>query len=147
MYHIKPALGCKAILDRDRIAEAATGVSMSFDHGAPNTLEIKQPATHLTCTRVRLHKSAIWNSTLGYPGEGPPSELTSASQNMRGSLTDNAWHHLLKQASLMKIEQLFIQEHNLKIGDERRMKHMKAVAAALGFERCHIYCLHPGRNG
>ena len=104
----------------------------------------------LKCAKVGPHKSAIWDSTLGYPGEGPgtPSALVTATQNMNGSLTGNAWNLLLVEAKRLHIDHLLIQEHNLKV-DDPRLINMYAAARQHGFAQCHIACVpgHVDRGG
>ena len=62
----------------------------------PKAKSLKDRSMTIACAKVGPHKSAIWDSTLGYPGEGPgtPSALVTATQNMNGSLTGNAWNLL-----------------------------------------------------
>ena len=65
---------------------------------------LKDSTVTIKCAKVSPHKSAIWDSTLGYPGEGPgtPSALITATQNMNGSLTSNTWNLLLKEAKRLQ---------------------------------------------
>ena len=111
------------------------------DDGAPLVIR---------CEKVGPRKSAIWDSTLGYPGEGPgaPTTFKIATQNMNGSLTGNAWNLLLREARALKIDLLFVQEHNLK-SEDKRLETMRNCTLAHGFSYCHIACVPQcvGRGG
>ena len=121
------------------------GPEMQKVLGRKSNSVIKDSSMTVKCSKVGPHKSAIWDSTLGCPGEGPGtlSALVTATQNMNGSLTGNAWNLLLKEAKRLQIDHLLIQENNLKV-DDPRLTNMYASARNHGFAYCHIACV-PGK--
>ena len=115
-------------------------------HGGPDG-----PAMHVKCMDTRPHKSAVWDSTLGFPGEGPgpDGQLLYGTQNMNGSLTGNAWRNLLREAKRRTLDILLVQEHNLPVDDPKRLEVMRETARAFGFSYCYVAGIpkNKGRGG
>ena len=71
------------------------------------------------CYFYMLHPRQIWNSTLGYPGEGPDDNpsykpTTIATFNARGLCKRGRLNALLAETRRLNIHILLIQEHNWK---------------------------------
>ena len=80
-----------------------------------------------------LHPRKIWNSTLGYPGEGPSTytPTTCTTFNARGLCRGGRLSALLSEANRRGIHILLIQEHNLK------KKHAVMIADVCRRHRFH----------
>ena len=82
-----------------------------------------------------LHPRQIWNSTLGYPGEGPPP-TTCVTFNARGLCRGGRLAALLSEANRRGIHILLIQEHNLK------KRHAPMIADVCRRHRFHHSVAH-----
>eukprot|EP00965_Chrysotila_dentata_P255483 6212239-Pleurochrysis_carterae.AAC.1 len=73
----------------------------------------------------------IWDSTLGYPGEGPSIKFASA--NLRGGVKSKPrWASTLRALSSSRIDLVAIQEHNLR-KDAKILDSIHFIANAHGF--------------
>jgi hypothetical protein len=92
---------------------------------------------------VKQHSTRFsqrWNSSLGYPGEGPPQPITVATWNARGLVSGGRLDSLLRQAATRGIHILLIQEHNL-IG-----KHRPRVESVCKRRKFHPYVAYLNPN-
>eukprot|EP00965_Chrysotila_dentata_P143793 4751207-Pleurochrysis_carterae.AAC.1 len=79
----------------------------------------------------------IWDSTLGYPGEGPSIKFASA--NLRGGVNSkHRWTSTLRAFSSSRIDLVAIQEHNLR-KDAKSLNSIHFLANAHGF----VFLLSP----
>eukprot|EP00965_Chrysotila_dentata_P190649 6174023-Pleurochrysis_carterae.AAC.4 len=73
----------------------------------------------------------IWDSTLGYPGEGP--SLKFASINLRGGVhSQSQWTSTLRELSSQRIDLVAVQEHNLR-KDTKALNSIHFLANSHGF--------------
>ena len=99
-------------------------------------LPIKQPtAFYLPSPRACLppksiHYSECFDSTLGFPGEGPT--LVFLSNNIRGGLTGNAWWDAISAARGEKADIIGFQEINIQ-KDDPRLGSLATSALNLGY--------------
>ena len=61
--------------------------------------------------RTKPHMTYIWDSTLGYPGEGHPLRLLG--MNVNGLNDPKVVGKLLRQAKQLRVDVIFLQEHNM----------------------------------
>eukprot|EP00965_Chrysotila_dentata_P235098 6200563-Pleurochrysis_carterae.AAC.1 len=79
--------------------------------------------------------SITFDSSLGFPGEGP--NLTFASANIRGSVTNNKWYKSIKRMREDAIDVIAFQEHNLRAADpayKTRLQQFHASAKSLDYK-------------
>eukprot|EP00965_Chrysotila_dentata_P037617 1251568-Pleurochrysis_carterae.AAC.1 len=82
-----------------------------------------------------------WDSTLGYPGEGP--NLKFASANLRGGVNSKSrWSSTLRELSSQRIDLVAIQEHNIR-KDAKALNSIHFLANSHGF----IFLFSPLPNG
>ena len=84
---------------------------------------------HVFCTPLL---TISFDSTLGYPGEGPET-FRVASSNMNGILAPSRLFKICRSACRLKTNVLFIQHTNLSAGDAR-IKDLKRTAKDAGFK-------------
>eukprot|EP00965_Chrysotila_dentata_P200929 6180268-Pleurochrysis_carterae.AAC.4 len=73
----------------------------------------------------------IWDSTLGYPGEGPPIKF--ASVNLRGGVTSRQrWSNALTSFRSLNLDFVAIQEHNLR-NDSKEINSRRFLANSHGY--------------
>ena len=63
-------------------------------------------------SRKIKRRTYVFDSTKGYPGEGPP-RLRAASFNMRGA-DEAKWRDIFNEAKRSRLDVLLLQEHNIK---------------------------------
>ena len=77
-----------------------------------------------------IHYSECFDSTLGFPGEGPT--LVFLSNNIRGGLTGNAWWDAISAARGEKADIIGFQEINIQ-KDDPRLGSLATSALNLGY--------------
>ena len=76
---------------------------------------------------------AAWDSTLGYPGEGPVTAIKFGTSNLRGCLSDRlAWSQNCQRAKHAGIDVWAVQELGLHAGDPRE-ESMRRAATEAGY--------------
>ena len=79
--------------------------------------------------RKRYHKE--FDSTLGYPGEGPGLKLLGF--NASGLLTPGRSEHFFSEANRISADVIFLQEHN---HDKHQVERLARTAESHGFAPC-----------
>eukprot|EP00965_Chrysotila_dentata_P113001 3733763-Pleurochrysis_carterae.AAC.1 len=73
-----------------------------------------------------------FDSSLGYPGEGP--KITFASANIRGSVSDNKFYRSVKLMADDKIDVVALQELNAHRQNIQTVEAHKRTAQSLGYK-------------
>ena len=122
----------------------------------PSNCSYSSVPHYYTRTRVRLRLSfnkvwtfkytSEWNSSLGYPGEGP-TNIKFMSLNINGALSIDSWREAIKVAQIKHATIICLQEINLSKGDEREAR-LAEIAERAGFTAYFSYIpRHRTRGG
>eukprot|EP00965_Chrysotila_dentata_P126606 4186494-Pleurochrysis_carterae.AAC.1 len=111
--------------------KAASSSNNQGEKHPPPTFAKRMRLTKKHCIykpRIKIE----FDSSLGYPGEGP--ECTFASANVRGSIGDNKFYHSVWRMSDDKIDVVAFQELNVHRNNQAVLESHKRTANTLGYK-------------